>query len=80
MRCRKSFVQVQVNDINAHVAGARNPYERVHVRAVHVNQPACVVDDLTNLFDAALKQTDRIRVRQHQARHIARRAQLAQVI
>jgi hypothetical protein len=72
-------VQVQVDDVNAHVAGPRDADERVHVRTVHVDESARVVDDAANLLNVALEDATRVRVREHQSRHVARRAQFAQV-
>ena len=79
MRRRKSFVQVEVNHVHAHIAGTRHADERIHVRAVHVNQPARFMHYPANLLDVFFKEAERVRVGQHQSRHIAMRAQLAQV-
>ena len=80
MRRRESLVQVQMNDVDAHVAGSGDAYQRVHVRAIHVYQPAGVMHDAANLLDVSFEQAERVGIGQHQARHIAVPAQLAQVI
>ena len=73
-------MQVQMNDIDAHVAGSRHANQRIHVRAVHVNQTAGIVNYAANFLNVSFEQSERVRIRQHQTRHIAMRADLAQVI
>ena len=40
MRSRECFMQIQMNHIDAHVARTCNADERVHIRAVHVDESA----------------------------------------
>ena len=51
----EGFVQVEVADIGADVAGSAQADLRVHVGAVHVDQAAVVVDDLAYFLDAFLE-------------------------
>ena len=46
VRDAERLVQVQVTDVGADVAGAAQADLRVHVRAVHVDLAAVLVDDL----------------------------------
>jgi len=55
-----------VDDVEAHVAGARDPDDGVEVRAVVVEERADVVKDLRDLLDALVEQAERRRVREHQ--------------
>jgi hypothetical protein len=56
VRLRERLVQVVVDDVEAHVAGARDPDHRVQVRAVVVEERAGVVEDLRDLLDALVEQ------------------------
>ena len=69
-----------MNDVDAHVARTRDANKRVHVCAVHVNEAAGFVDDLADLFDVALEESECVWVRQHQPGNFAVRAEFAQVI
>ena len=67
MRLRERLVQVEVHDVEAHVARARAPHDRVEVRAVVVQRRADAVDDLGDLLDVAVEHAERVRVGEHQA-------------
>ena len=67
MRRTECLVQVQMNDIEAHRAWRRFAEDGVQVRTVVIKQSAGTVDDFGNLHDVALKQPQRIRIRQHQS-------------
>ena len=69
-----------MNDVDAHVARARNADERVHVCAVHVDQSAGFVNDVADLLDVPFEESECVWIRQHQAGHFAVRAEFAQVI
>jgi hypothetical protein len=58
-------VQVQVQEIERHVAGAHQAHDRVEVRAVHVKERALHVHDLGDLPDLRLEETQRVRQRHH---------------
>ena len=81
VRLREGLVQVDVDDVEAHVAGARVAHDRVQVGAVVVEGPARVVDDLGDLRDVLVEEPEGVRVGQHQAgRVVARlRAQVVEV-
>ena len=49
---RERLVQVQVADVGADRRRARQPDLRVHVRAVHVDLAAVLVDDRADVLDA----------------------------
>ena len=59
MRNRERLVQVQVTDVGADRRRAREPDLRVHVRAVHVNLAAVLVDDRADLADLFLEHAVR---------------------
>ena len=52
MRDAESLVQVQVADIGAEIARTAEPDLGVHVGAIHVDLPAILVNDLTDLTNA----------------------------
>ena len=81
VRLRERLVQVEVDDVEAHVAGPRDAHDRVQVRAVVVEGRADVVDDLRDLLDVAVEQPERVRVGEHQAGDVVvgGRAQLVEV-
>ena len=62
----EGLVQVEVADVGADVAGVGQPHLRVHVGAVHVDLPACVVHGVHDLADAALEHAVRRGVGDHQ--------------
>ena len=59
-----------MDDVEADVAGPRDPHHRVQVRAVVVQRRADVVDDRGDLLDATVPQPERVRVGEHQARDL----------
>ena len=65
MRSRKRLVQIQVNDVDTHIARPRDANQRVHVRAVHVDQTACFVDDPADLANIPFEKAKRVRIGQH---------------
>ena len=79
VRLRERLVQVEVDDVEAHVARAGDPHHRVQVRAVVVERRARVVHDARDLLDVPVEQPERVRVREHQAGHVVARL-LAQVV
>ena len=66
MRRRKRLVQVQVHHVHAEVARPRLAHQRVHVRAVHVEQRALRMQDVGDLVNLALEHADGRGVGQHQ--------------
>ncbi len=55
-----------MDDVEPHVAGARDPDDGVEVRAVVVEERAGVVKDPRDLLDALVEEAERRRVREHQ--------------
>ena len=55
VRDAEGLVQVQVADVGADVGGPREADLRVHVRAVHVDLAAVLVDDAADLADRLLE-------------------------
>ena len=66
MRRGKRFVQVKVHHIDSEIAGTRDPRERVHIGAIHIEQGAALVKQFGNLRDARLERSERRGVRNHQ--------------
>ena len=60
------LVQIDVDRVEAHVAGFDAADNRVQVRAVVVEQPAGPMDDALNLDNVTLEYAQRRRVGQHQ--------------
>ena len=67
MRNAEGFMQVQMANIRANISGTGQANLCVHVRAVHVNLPAVLVNDLANFANAFLKHAMRRRISNHQA-------------
>ena len=59
-------MQVEVDNVEAHIAGAGNAHNGVQVGAVVIAQAACLMDDVRNFKNVAVKKADGVRVRQHQ--------------
>ena len=68
VRSRKGFVQVHVDDIEAHVSRAHLAEDRIEVGAVVIQQAAGVIDDSLDLGDLAFEHAERRRISQHDAR------------
>src|SRR4029079_2471305 len=67
VRLGEGLVQVEVHDVEAHVAGTREAHHRVEVGAVVVQRRADAVHDPGDLLDVRIEQSERVRVGQHQA-------------
>ena len=67
VRLREGLVQVDVDDVEAHVARPRDAHDRVQVGAVVVERRAGVVHDAGDLLDALVEEAERVRVGEHQA-------------
>ena len=63
-------MQVDMHNVKAHIAGANNAHYRVQVCAVVIEQTACLVNDVGNLLNIALKQTEGGGVGEHQTRSV----------
>ena len=70
VRDAERLVQVQVADIRADLARRSQADLRVHVRAIHVDLSAELVDDLADFTDRFLEHAMRRGIRDHQARQI----------
>ena len=66
MRSRERLVQVEVHDIHAESPGLGDTDQRVHVRAIHVEQRAFLVENLRDALDVRLEDTQRIGIRDHE--------------
>jgi hypothetical protein len=66
MRLRERLVQVDVDDVEPHVARARDTADRVQVRAVVVHERAGAVEDRLDLLDVLVEEAERGRVGDHQ--------------
>src|ERR1700738_2904410 len=55
----ESFVEIEMANVGAHVAGAAKADLRVHVRSVHVNLAAVGMNDVANLADGRFENTVR---------------------
>ena len=62
----EGLVQVHVDAVKAHIAGAHHAHDGVEVGAVVVAQAACLVDEAGDLQDVLIKDTHGVGVGQHQ--------------
>ena len=65
VRNAERFVQIQVANIGADIAWARDANLRIHVGAVHIDKPAVGVNDVTQFANAIFKHAVRTWVRHH---------------
>ena len=72
VRGRKSFVQVEMHDIDAKIAGAGDAGEGVHVRAIHVEKRAFGVQDFGNFRHALFEDAERRGIGDHERRNVGR--------
>ena len=55
-----------MDDVEAHVAGPRDPDHRVQVRAVVVEERTRLVEDPRDLLDALVEEPERRGIREHE--------------
>src|SRR5262249_56808562 len=67
---RERLVQVELQDVDAHVARLGDTEERVHVRAVHVEETAPGMDRGRDGFDLLLEEAERVRVGDHERGYV----------
>ena len=65
MRRGERLVQVEVDDVEAHVAGAGDADQRIEVRAVVVDERAGLVRETRDVDDVLLEDAERVRVGEH---------------
>ena len=70
VRNAERFVQIQVANIRADIAWARDANLRIHVGAVHIDEPAVGVNDVTQFANAIFEHAVRTWVRHHAGREI----------
>ena len=70
VRGGEGLVEVEMHDVEAHVAGTDHAQQRVHVGAVVVEQAAAFVNERRDLLDILLEQAERVGVGHHDARDI----------
>ena len=70
VRNAERLVQIQVANIRADIAWARNANLRIHVGAVHIDEPAVGVNDVTQFANAIFEHAVRTWVRHHAGREI----------
>ena len=68
MGYREGLVQVQMTHVSPYGGGTGKPYLGIHVGTVHIHLSAVTVYDLRHLFDAALEDTVRGGVGDHESR------------
>src|SRR5438093_10674025 len=66
VRRRERLVDVDVDAIEPEVTRSRYAEQRVHVRAVAIDEAARVMDGGAHLADALLEEPERVRVREHE--------------
>ena len=67
VRLRERLVEVDVDDVEAHVPWPGAAHDRVQIGAVVVEGAAGVVHDRGDLLDVLVEQAERVRVGEHQA-------------
>ena len=58
-------MQIKMNYIDTHVTGPGHSDERVHIGPIHIDEPACLMNDLANLLNVLFEQTQCVWVSQH---------------
>ncbi len=70
VRGRERLVEVDVEDVDAHVSRTDDAGQGVHVGAVHIEQAPLGMDDLGDPADIRLEDAERIGVGDHQGGHV----------
>ena len=79
VRRGERLVQVHVHHVESDVAGADASDDGVEVRAVAVAEAARLVHELADLGHVRVEEAERVRTRQHDARHFGRQHRLQRV-
>jgi len=66
----KSFVQVEVHDIDAEISRAGFADEGVHVGAIHVEETAFGMHEFGDLVDLLLEDAERVGIGKHERGHV----------
>ena len=66
MRDTERLVQVEVRNVRANQTGLGNTYQRIHVRPIHVDLTAMLVNDLASTPDCRFKDAMSTRIGNHQ--------------
>jgi hypothetical protein len=66
VRGRERLVEVDVEDVDAHVAGTDDPRQGVHVGPVHIDEAALGVDDLGDAADVGLEDAEGVGIGHHE--------------
>ena len=69
MRGGEGFVEIDVHDIEAHIARTTYAKHRVEVGTIVVHECATIVDELGNLRYLALEESEGVRVGHHHGSH-----------
>ena len=67
MRGGERLVQVQVQDVESHIAWTGHADERVHIRSIIVEKASASVDEGGDLLYVLLEESEGVRVRHHDA-------------
>ena len=59
-------MQIDVHHIHAEIAWTGDAYQRVHVRAVHIEERSLGVQDFRDLWNTLLEDTQRLGIGDHQ--------------
>jgi hypothetical protein len=59
-------MEIEVHDIDSQVARTANTQERIHIRAVAIDQPAAVVNDFNDFEHLLVKKPEGVGVGEHQ--------------
>ena len=68
----EGLVQVDVEDVDAHVAGPDDAGQGVHVGPVHVDEAALGVDDRGDLLDIGFEDAERVGIGHHEGGDLVR--------
>src|SRR5207244_9617797 len=67
---RKSFVEIDVKNIDAEISRPCNPHHRVKVRTIHVNERALRVKKVRDFGDLTFKDAQGVGIRDHDRRDV----------
>ena len=76
---RERLVEIEVHDVEAHVARPDHAQQRVHVGAVVVEQAAAVMDQPGDFPDVTLEEAQGVGVREHDAGDVRTEERLQRV-
>ena len=65
MRSRECLMQIQMEHVKSHIARTYDTHERIHIRAIILEQTAALMNEGCNLENLLLEESECVRIGHH---------------